>query len=348
MRNSILFGILFLLAVFCADVGNACRSKSADESERSTKKTAVEPTTSASVQQNDEEDDETEEDASVTDVEDFDLICDDHVAPNRTKRLPDIIIIGARKGGTRALLEFLKIHPVVKSAGPEVHYFDRHFDKGPEWYVEQMVAVTEEQLCAEKTPGYFHHPEAPARARSQVPDAKLLLIVRDPVRRALSDYNQFRTRNLDRGRDYPTFESLILTEDGRVDAAYPPLQRSIYHQHLSKWLDSYSKDQIHVVDGDKFITSPWTELALVENFLEVPPVIQEDNFYFNATKGFYCSRQMRSKGVWECTMKKCLSKSKGRPKPKVDAGVLDKLAEFFRPHNKVFSQLAGRDFEWAV
>ena len=50
------------------------------------------------------------------------------------RRLPDVIIAGVKKCGTRALLEFLGAHPDVRATGPEVHFFDRHYDKGLDWY----------------------------------------------------------------------------------------------------------------------------------------------------------------------------------------------------------------------
>lgn len=50
------------------------------------------------------------------------------------KRFPQAIIIGVKKSGTRALLEFLRINPAIKAPGPEVHFFDRNFDKGFDWY----------------------------------------------------------------------------------------------------------------------------------------------------------------------------------------------------------------------
>ena len=84
----------------------------------------------------------------------------------------------------------------------------------------------------------------------------------------------------------------------------------------------------------------------MERFLSVPSAIGRDNFYFNATKGFYCMQQRRSKGVWECTTKKCLSKSKGRPKPRVEEGAIAKLKEFFKEHNRIFYDMVGRDFGW--
>lgn len=50
------------------------------------------------------------------------------------RRLPQAIIIGVKKGGTRALLEYLRMHPDVKAPGPEVHFFDRHYQLGADWY----------------------------------------------------------------------------------------------------------------------------------------------------------------------------------------------------------------------
>ena len=50
------------------------------------------------------------------------------------RRLPDALIIGVKKGGTRALLEFMKMHPDVRAPGPEIHFFDRKFHRGFGWY----------------------------------------------------------------------------------------------------------------------------------------------------------------------------------------------------------------------
>lgn len=50
------------------------------------------------------------------------------------KKLPNAIIVGVKKGGTRAVLEFIRIHPDVRAAGTETHFFDRNYDRGLEWY----------------------------------------------------------------------------------------------------------------------------------------------------------------------------------------------------------------------
>jgi hypothetical protein len=51
-----------------------------------------------------------------------------------SQRFPDAIIIGVKKCGTRALLEFLKLNPKIKAPGPEVHFFDKNYDLGYDWY----------------------------------------------------------------------------------------------------------------------------------------------------------------------------------------------------------------------
>ena len=220
---------------------------------------AVSGILSSIAEDEDNEDDETEEDI---DEEDFELICDGHVPLERVKDTPTAIIMGAKKGGTRALIEFLKLHPKVKAAGPEIHYFDRHYEKGIDWYKSKMKGIVPNsgEVAIEKTPGYFHTPEAPERVHDMDPNVKLLLIIRDPVKRLISDYNQFRSRHLSQGKNYPTLEELIFTRENEINTEYPVLQRSIYHLHMSRWLMHFPLNQIHIVHGEKFIESPWTEL----------------------------------------------------------------------------------------
>lgn len=50
------------------------------------------------------------------------------------KKLPQAIIIGVKKGGTRALLEALRVHPDVRAVGNEPHFFDRNYERGLDWY----------------------------------------------------------------------------------------------------------------------------------------------------------------------------------------------------------------------
>ncbi|XP_045899189.1 heparan sulfate glucosamine 3-O-sulfotransferase 3B1-like [Micropterus dolomieu] len=67
------------------------------------------------------------------------------VNESESKKLPQAIIIGVKKGGTRALLEFLRLHPDIRAVGAEPHFFDRNYDKGLEWYRRVKVPFDEAQ-----------------------------------------------------------------------------------------------------------------------------------------------------------------------------------------------------------
>jgi hypothetical protein len=62
------------------------------------------------------------------------LIEDNTNINNTSQRLPQAIIIGVKKAGTRALLEYLRLNDNIMAPGPEVHFFDRHYDRGLAWY----------------------------------------------------------------------------------------------------------------------------------------------------------------------------------------------------------------------
>ncbi|KAK6469329.1 heparan sulfate glucosamine 3-O-sulfotransferase 1-like [Huso huso] len=256
-----------------------------------------------------------------------------------TQRLPGAIIIGVRKGGTRALLEMLNVHPDIRAAKSEVHFFnrDQNYQRGPSWYRAQMPESLPGQLTVEKTPGYFSSQVAPERARALNASLRLLLIVRDPVERLVSDYTQVLSNRRERGKGYPPLERLLIRE-GRVDPSYKAVQRSVYHLQLAAWLRCFPPGQIHVVDGDALIRDPFPELRRVEGFLSLAPAIAPSDFRFNHTKGFFC---LESGG-----RHRCLDESKGRPHPPVRPAVRQRLCRHFREHNRRFFEMVGRSFDW--
>lgn len=259
--------------------------------------------------------------------------------PGTSKHLPHSIIIGVRKGGTRALLEMLDIHPEVAAAATEVHFFDwdENYAKGLEWYRDLMPYSYPHQITIEKTPGYFTSPSAPARIRAMNSSIKLLLILRDPVERVISDYTQVYFNRLENHKPVHAIEDMLV-RNGALNTRYKAIQRSLYDVYMRNWLLHFPLEQIHIVDGDTLIHNPLSELQKVEKFLELPPRIVASNFYFNQTKGFYC---IRSDG-----RERCLHESKGRPHPPVNSTVLEQLRSYFRQHNHNFYQLVGHTFNW--
>ncbi len=259
-----------------------------------------------------------------------------------TQRLPQAIIIGVRKGGTRALLDMLALHPSIVSAKAEVHFFDKkdNFQRGVQWYVNAMPSALPHHVVVEKTPAYFVGSIVPYRIYQTCPNVKLLLIVRNPVDRTISDYAQLNTkkRSLKHTRKHSSFEEIVF-KNGRVNTNYSPISVSLYDEHFSIWLEYFKLSHILVVDGDALIQDPFTELHRAETFLGLNNYFTETMFYFNETKGFYCWHHHSNESH-------CLGSSKGREHPQVAQQSINKLKDFFKPHNEQFFSQTGLKFNW--
>lgn len=131
----------------------------------------------------------------------------------KCKRLPGCILIGVRKGGTRALLDMLNLHSAIRVANFEVHFFDNetNYQKGLTWYRDQMPStIPGMEMALEKSPSYFVTPTVPKRIFEMDRNVKLLLIVRDPVTRLISDYTQILHNHLEKGLVFKSFSSLVI------------------------------------------------------------------------------------------------------------------------------------------
>lgn len=202
-----------------------------------------------------------------------------------------------------------------------------------------MPKALDGQIVMEKTPRYFVTAEAPARIHAMSKDTKLIVVVRDPVTRAISDYTQI----ISKAADIPGFETLTFKNrtTGLVDASWSPLWIGIYAQHLENWLQYFPLSQMHFVSGEKLITDPAGELGKVQDFLGLQRLITDDHFFFNETKGFPCLKKPQGNGKPHC-----LGKTKGRIHPNIDPGVVEKLRDFYRPFNRHFYQMTGQNFGW--
>ncbi|XP_070846623.1 heparan sulfate glucosamine 3-O-sulfotransferase 2-like [Chaetodon trifascialis] len=255
------------------------------------------------------------------------------------KKLPNAIIVGVKKGGTRAVLEFIRIHPDVRAAGTETHFFDRNYDRGLEWYRGLMPRTLESQITMEKTPSYFVTKETPHRISAMSRDTKLIVVVRDPVTRAISDY----TQTLSKTPDLPSFQELAFRNQslGIVDTSWNAIRIGLYVLHLENWLRYFPLAQIHFVSGERLITDPAGELARVQDFLGLKRIVTDKHFYFNRTKGFPCLKKPESSGS-----PRCLGKSKGRTHVQIDRDAIEQLRDFYRPYNVKFYEMVGHDFKW--
>uniref|UniRef100_A0A1A8GAG4 Sulfotransferase n=1 Tax=Nothobranchius korthausae TaxID=1143690 RepID=A0A1A8GAG4_9TELE len=283
--------------------------------------------------------DEVRGEARALDDEDDDDAMSSFLNETESKKLPQAIIIGVKKGGTRALLEFLRLHPDIRAVGAEPHFFDRNYDKGLPWYRELMPKSSESQLTMEKTPSYFVTRDVPSRIYSMSKDTRLIVVVRNPVTRAISDYTQTRSKK----PDIPSFESLTLKNIsvGVIDTTWSAVQIGLYAKHLERWLQFFPLEQLLFVSGERLITDPAGEMARVQAFLGLRRVISEKYFHFNPAKGFPCLKRPDGN-----SKPHCLGKTKGRTHPNINPEVVQRLRDFYKPFNRKFYKMTGQDFGW--
>ena len=261
------------------------------------------------------------------------------------RRLPRCLIIGEMKCGTRALLQYMQLHPDIEIVN-EVNFFDKHYNNGLEWYRKQMPLSKPNQITVEKSPQYYTSTDAVQRIRAMNASIKLLLIVRDPVDRSVSEWIQrcrkFREANDKRAALIcQTYESSgVLTITGAVNASHPYISKSMYAKSIKSWTRWFALGtQLLVVDGEKLVSDPLSEIMRVENFLGLRNFLTKQNFVFDEEKGFHCM-------IFDDGQKHCLGNSKGIPHPDLNPQVEAKLRKFFKPFNRDFYKAVQHDFGW--
>ena len=222
------------------------------------------------------------------------------VTTSRLRVLPDFVILGAQRAGTTSLFDYLERHPdIVGPAGwdpsvswrKELHFFTDRFDQGPDWYrasfpllVERRVARLHggDIVAGEATPYYLFHPAVPKRMAATIPEARLIVLLRNPVERAYSHYQHSRRLNV----EPLSFEQALDAEDERLageeerlasDPDYSSqahrhfsyLSRGRYADQLERWLAYFPRERILILRSEDLFVEPATCYAERLGFLGV-------------------------------------------------------------------------------
>ncbi|VDN04432.1 unnamed protein product [Thelazia callipaeda] len=265
------------------------------------------------------------------------------LARGRQQRLPQCLIIGVRKGGTRALLDALAVQPYIRVARREIHFFNDNetYVKGSDWYRRQMPHTYPQQVTIEKTPAYFTNKYAPERVHRLNSSMKLILILRDPVIRTISDFTQVLYTKHERNKTKPLFEAeAFLNNSSKININYKPVRNSLYSLHMSQWLKYFPLKNFLILDGDKFIVDPLPQLQKVERFLNIPESFEPNQLVYNNLKGFYCFRRK------DRYTAKCLGNTKGRPHVNIEPEIQLKLRNGFRRYNEEFIRMVNQWWIW--
>jgi hypothetical protein len=162
-------------------------------------------------------------------------------ATGALRMLPDFIIAGAQRAGTTSLYRYLAGHPaVVPASRKEVHFFDLAYHRGLWWYRAHFPLRTRRTASGaavrtgEASPYYMFHPHAPRRIAAALPRVKLVVLLRNPIDRAFSQYHH----EVRHGHETLSFPDALDREGERLAAELPrlladPRAQSFAHQHHS-------------------------------------------------------------------------------------------------------------------
>ena len=206
------------------------------------------------------------------------------VATAGVRRPPELIVVGAKRGGTTSLWKYLDSHPGILPTFPRAeqikgtYFFDEEWARGERWYrshfptdharAKAAKRLGYEPIAFEASPYYLFHPHAPARAHQVAPDALIVALLRDPVERAFSHYKERRNHTEDL-----SFAEALAAEAERTDGEEArmladPSVVSLAHRHqtyvaqsryapmLERWFAAYGRDRVLVTAAEDFYADP--------------------------------------------------------------------------------------------
>ncbi|MFN8017245.1 MAG: sulfotransferase [Acidimicrobiales bacterium] len=262
------------------------------------------------------------------------------------RRPPELLVVGAKRGGTTSLWKYLDAHPGILPTFPRAeqikgtYFFDEEWHRGERWYRSHFPTDRERAKAAarlgyqpvafEASPYYLFHPHAPARAHQVVPGALVVAVLRDPVERAFSHYKERRNHT-----EPLSFAAALAAEPERTDGeearmlADPTvvspahrhqtyLAQSRYAPMLERWFSAFGRDQVLAVPAEEFYADPQQLCDEITDRLGLPRRDLGDPEPFNS-----------------------------EPSADMDEEVRAMLRASLKPDIEAVEQLLGRPMPWA-
>lgn len=199
--------------------------------------------------------------------------------------LPNFLIVGAARSGTSTLYTYMQSHPDIylrAQKRPEPHFFfkDSEYAKGIRYYESTWFpAKTEHRAIGEASTSYIFGSKVPERIARDLPDARLIAVLRNPIDRAYSNY----WHTVKSGLETLDFASAVKQEDERTRAIegtalaevkpFSYVARGFYYAQISNFLSVISRERLAIHMYDDLCDHPRTTLGDIYRFLNVDPSI---------------------------------------------------------------------------
>lgn len=255
--------------------------------------------------------------------------------PGLVDPLPDFLIIGTQKGGTTSLYNYLTTHPRIYPARTkEILFFDYKFTKGQTWYrshfsfFSKLKTVT---LTGEASPDYLYHPHAARRIATLLPNVKLIVLLRNPVDRAIS-YYWWEVKG--RHESLP-MHAAFHTEDERIHSGRQKVMKNRHYY-------SFAHEHFSYLDRGKYAEQLERYFCYFER--ENMLILRSEDFFSDTQKEF--DKVLQFLGLPAYRLAKPKPKNTGTYRRKTDPELKQYLAEYFQPYNQKLYELLHFDFDW--
>jgi hypothetical protein len=281
-------------------------------------------------------------------------------------RWPNLFVVGAPKGGTTTLWRYLDEHPdVFMSPVKEPNFF---LDPTPpvkvpteDAYLRLFSGADDERWLGEASGRYFSDPTTPVLIKARVPDARIMIALRDPVERAYSSY----WHDVKFGIEHRPFAEVVgeQLDDSRLPVGADPEKKHVYlgfySQHVARFVDVFG-DAVRVGFLEDLHADPAGEAASIFEFLDVAPELAQQTSpgahnVFAQPRNRLAARLMASpraraggRAVFPEPLRtwvEDLVLRRGR-KPSLDPALRARLQAAFEADRETLERLLGRAVPW--
>ena len=256
------------------------------------------------------------------------------------RALPKLVVVGAQKCGTTSMYHYLSQHPKLSPASKkEVHYFDNGvvaksgtYERGEKWYRRHFHLQARQDIVSfEITPEYMLNPLAAGRIAKDLPGAKIVAVLRDPVDRAISQYKmEFRRKN----ETMACMDAMLAEEERLVDSFENQAFNTadfIWHTYKlrGRYLEQLQR-YAELFDEKDMLVLEFGEINKPETYDRITDLVGIERHAFDVGHVYH--------------------KAKIKPNapenvdPCADARAY--LVDYFRPHNERLFEWLGREFDW--
>jgi hypothetical protein len=198
------------------------------------------------------------------------------------KRWPDFFVAGAAKAGTTSLHRYLDEHPQIRMYPEKENRFfesvlreaeaENTVAEAERRYLDRVPDLGPDQVLGDTDPMYLWRPRARERIHARNPEARIVIVLRDPVERAFSWWLMARRE----GWGVPPIEELVDEELDRIENGHDPefpvfLPVGCYAEHVEGHLETFGEDQVGLVDFADVKQDTLAALEEIADFVGVDP-----------------------------------------------------------------------------